>query len=160
MRLRFRTWIALLALALAVSACVFRDDDDDQAGPVVQVAVTATDFAFDPTTIILDVDTTAEVTFSNNGSVLHSFTVPDFELEVEAEGGQSQTLTFAASDEPGSYEFFCKYHPNEMMGTISIGGVDAPGGVVDDDADVESETETEVEGDGETEVETETETDY
>ncbi len=157
----FRTTAAIAVLVLLLSGCVFNDDEDDDGGTVTQVDVTATDFAFDPTTILLDVGTTAEVAFTNNGSVLHSFTVPDFEVEVEAEGGEDQTLTFAVTEEPGSYEFFCKYHPNEMTGTISVGGVNAPGDVVDDDADVDTETETEVETDtGETEVETETDRDY
>lgn len=158
MKFRFQTGLALFALLLAFSGCVFNDDEDD-GGTVTQVDVTATDFAFDPTTILLDTGTTVEVSFTNSGSVLHSFTVPDFEIEAEAEGGEGQTLTFAVTDEPGSYEFFCKYHPNEMTGTVSIGGVNAPGDVVDDDADVDTETEVETDT-GETEVETETDTDY
>ncbi|HEX2240723.1 MAG TPA: cupredoxin domain-containing protein [Actinomycetota bacterium] len=157
MKLRFPTAVTLVALSLALSGCVVNDDEED-GGTVTEVDVTATDFAFEPTTILLDVGTTAEVSFTNNGSVLHSFTVPDFEVEVEAEGGNSQTLTFAVADEPGAYEFFCKYHPNEMTGTISIGGVTEPGDVVDDDDDVETETEVETDTGG-TEVETETDTD-
>jgi plastocyanin len=140
-----RAGAGLLALMLAFSACVVSGDEENDEGTVTQVEVTATDFSFDPTTILLDVGTTAEVSFTNDGTVLHSFTVPDFEFEVEAEAGDGQTVTFAVTDEPGSYEFFCKYHPNEMMGTISIGGVNAPGDVVDDDVDVDEDTDVETE---------------
>lgn len=150
-----RTTVGILAIVLAFSGCVF-DRDEDEGGTVTRVDVAASDFSFDPTTILLDTGTTAEIVFSNTGSVLHSFTVPDFEVEVEAEGGENQTLTFAVAEDPGSYEFFCKYHPNEMTGSISVGGVNAPGDVVDDDADEDVDTETEVESDtGETETETE-----
>lgn len=150
-----RTTVGILAVVLAFSGCVF-NGDEDEGGTVTSVDVTASDFSFDPTTILLDTGTTAEIVFSNTGSVLHSFTVPDFEVEVEAEGGENQTLTFAVAEDPGSYEFFCKYHPNEMTGSISVGGVNAPGDVVDDDDDVDVDTETEVESDtGETETETE-----
>ncbi len=151
MNLRFRRGATLVAVSLALSGCVVNDDEGN-GGTVTEVVVTATDFSFDPTTILLDVGTTAEVSFTNNGSVLHSFTVPDFEVEVEAEGVDSQTLTFAVAEEPGAYEFFCKYHPNEMTGTISIGGVTEPGDVVDDDDDDVDDDDTDVE----TEVEVDT----
>ncbi|MFN2526089.1 MAG: cupredoxin domain-containing protein [Actinomycetota bacterium] len=158
MRFSLRAIACASAILVAFPGCVL-NDDDEAPGAVTRVEVTASDFSFDPTTLLFDVGATAEVDFNNIGSVLHSFTVPDFDIEVEAEGGESQSLTFAVTDEPGSYEFFCKYHPNEMMGTISIGGVNAPGDVVDDDVDVDTEIETETETDG-TEVETETEFDY
>ena len=38
--------------------------------------------------------------------------------------------------EPGSLDFYCKFHPDEMKGVISIGGADQP---IEEDVDSEDE---------------------
>jgi hypothetical protein len=92
----------------------------------------------------------AEVTieFTNNGSVSHSFSAPDLDVEVEAGNGQDATVTFTAPDQAGSFDFFCKYHADQMNGTISIGGGDAP---LEEDPDETDEDDEDVEVDVDTE---------
>jgi hypothetical protein len=66
------------------------------------------------------------VTFKNNGSVSHSFSSPDLDVEQVVGSSDSATVTFTAPAEPGSFDFFCKFHPDQMKGTISVGGADQP----------------------------------
>ncbi len=137
--------VARLALALLLlGACQVDVDDEEDSPPVEQsVQVTAFDFSFEPATLALEPGTRASVEFVNSGENMHSFTVPDLDLEVEAEGGETTSLEFAVPDEPGSFEFFCKFHPNDMTGTVSI-GVDPE---VEDDVDVDVDVDATVDAD-------------
>ncbi|MDQ4064797.1 MAG: cupredoxin domain-containing protein [Actinomycetota bacterium] len=84
-------------------------------------SVEAFDFYFEPTTVFFERGVEATVTLTNNGSVAHSFTVADLDVEVEVEPGSEASTTFVTPDEPTAYEFFCKFHPEEMTGSLSIG---------------------------------------
>lgn len=85
------------------------------------MGIDAFDFYFEPTTILLDAETEATITLTNSGSVAHSFSVPDLDIEIEAEGAEVGSTTFVTPSEPGAYEFFCKFHPEDMRGSLSIG---------------------------------------
>lgn len=113
--------LALLSLTGAFSACVFQEEDDDPELTQASASVAAFDFYFDPTTVFFERAVEATVTLQNNGSVAHSFTVPDLDVEVEVEPGSEASTTFVTPDEPLAYEFFCKFHPEEMSGSLSIG---------------------------------------
>ena len=113
--------LLLAAAFLLAPACVFQDEDDDPELRQVAADIDAFDFYFEPTTIILDAETEATITFTNNGSVAHSFSVPDLDIEIEAEGAEAGSTTFVTPSDPGAYEFLCKFHPEEMRGSLSIG---------------------------------------
>lgn len=114
--------LLLVGVLLAAPACVFQnDDDDDPELRQVTASVTAFDFYFEPTTVILDAETEATITLTNNGSVAHSFTVPDLDIEIEVEGAAEGSTSFVTPSDPAAYEFFCKFHPEEMRGSLSIG---------------------------------------
>lgn len=136
--------VAATVLLLAAPACVFREEDDDPDLLQVSAQVEAFDTYFRNTTVVLEPDVEATVTLVNNGSALHSFTVPDFDVEVEAEGGTSASVTFVTPTTPGAYEFFCKYHPEDMTGALTIGS-DAEAVPEETEIEVETEVETEEE---------------
>jgi len=138
-RLRRSLGLACVVLLLASPACVFQNEDDDDADLTeIDVSVQAFDFYFEPTTVLLEPGAQANITFENAGEAAHSFTIPDLDVEVEAEGAETVTTSFVTPDEPGAYEFICKFH-SQMTGAVSIG---------QDDDDVETETETETETEG------------
>ncbi|HEV3472222.1 MAG TPA: cupredoxin domain-containing protein [Actinomycetota bacterium] len=111
----------LVLVTLLVPGCVFQDEDDDPELLQTAVAIEAFDFYFEPTTIILEAETEATITLTNNGSAAHSFSVPDLDIEIEAEGAEEASSTFVTPSEPGAFEFFCKFHPEDMRGSLSIG---------------------------------------
>jgi plastocyanin len=120
-----KRYVLLFAVAgmLAFGAC--GDDNGDggggsgNGGATQSVNLTAQDFAFDPSTIEVDSGAEVELSFNNEDDVEHSFTAEDLDAEVEAEGGESATITFTAP-ESGTVEFVCKYHPDQMTGEISV----------------------------------------
>jgi plastocyanin len=146
--LRFgRPAVALLLFVFAGigAACQLNADDDDPEATVTQsIEVEAYDFYFEETSILLELGARVSVDFTNAGEQTHSFTVPDLDLEIEAESGESTEFSFTLPNEPGLLNFYCKYHPDQMKGTISIGGDDAPldenNQVDESDADVEVDT--------------------
>lgn len=129
---------ALVLASLVSPACMVTEDDDDPELVEMSAGVEAFDNYFKSTTVILEPDTEATVTLVNNGSTLHSFTVPDLDIEIEAEGAESSTVTFATTGLAGAYEFICKYHPDEMNGTLTIAADEV-------DADEEVEVDVDVE---------------
>lgn len=145
--------VAAVVFALAGAACA---EDEDSAAREQSFAVEAFDFYFEPTSLQFERGARVHLTLENGGSVAHSITVPDLDFEAEAQSGETIESTFTAPTTPGSLEFFCKFHPDEMTGTISIGGaeqpieedVDAPD---DDDPDVEVEVDDDTDDAGTTE---------
>ena len=140
-----RLALSALAFSLVLGACGGDDEDDgddelEGGGVSTQtVSVDAYDFYFEETSLLLESGTTVEVDFENLGEVAHSFTIPDLDVDVDADAGDTTTVTFNTPEEPGSLDFYCKYHPDEMEGTISIGGGDDP---LDEDSEgVDTETE-------------------
>jgi plastocyanin len=113
---------ALLATAVAgvllFTACG-GDDGGNSGGGSETLQVTARDFEFADTAPSAPSGTEVTVEFTNEGDTEHSFTVEDLDVEVEAEGGESATTTFTA-DEPGTFEFHCEYHPEQMTGELTI----------------------------------------
>ena len=140
--------VLLAAMLLFVGACGGGDGGDTGAAVENTLNVEAFDNYFDPTTLSVDVGAEVTIEFTNSGSVEHSWTSSDLDAEVEAGAGEESSVTFTAPAEPGSYDYFCEYHPDEMQGTISIGGSDepmqeVPEGTEDEDVDVDIETEDE-----------------
>lgn len=136
--------IGVVALVAAGAAC---EEEQDSAAQEQSFTVEAFDNYFEPTSLQFEPGAQVNLTLENGGSVAHSITVPDLDFEAEAQSGESIENSFVAPTTPGSLDFYCKFHPDEMTGTISIGGadqpieedVDAPDD--DDDADVEVEVE-------------------
>jgi len=111
---------AAIVLVLGVAACGDDDDsksrDTESAAAGTGVTITAANIAFDPTELSVAAGET--ITLRNDDDVEHSFTIDDPALDAEAEGGEEATVK--APDEPGSYDFHCRYHPDQMTGTLTV----------------------------------------
>ena len=139
--------ISFVAVILLAGACGEGDDDSD-AAQQQSVTVEAYDNYYEQTSIALEPGAEATVTLENAGGVAHSITVNDLDLEIEAQSGESAESTFTVPDEPGSLDFYCKFHPDEMAGVITIGGADQP---IEEDVDTEEDDDTDVDVDVEEE---------
>ena len=124
--------LAAVGPLLLLAACSSSDDNatttakasqtTSASGAAVQpqaIAVTAIDFSLSPATITASAGQVINVSFKNNGTTGHSFTVGTTDV-AEAEGGGSSSGSFTAS--ATTVEFHCKYHPTQMKGTITITG--------------------------------------
>jgi plastocyanin len=117
--------IALLSLP----AC---GEEEDTGGVIEEVRLEAFDFYFQEESLLFGLGSTVQLEFVNAGDATHSFIVPDLDIEVEAQSGDSVEATFELPNEPGVVDFFCQFHPDDMMGTISIGGAEQP---IEEDVD-------------------------
>jgi plastocyanin len=128
--------IRMLALAavgplLLLAACSSSDDNatttakpsqtTSASGGAAQpqaVTITAVNYSLSPAKITASAGQVINISFKNNGTTEHSFTVGNTDV-AEAAGGSSSSGSFTASQ---TVEFHCKYHPTQMMGTITING--------------------------------------
>lgn len=108
---------------LAIAACGATDNNSTGGGGGggTQVSLTAMDFSFSPNQLNVPAGATVTVNFTNNGHTTHSFTLDNGNASQDASAGSSTTVTFTAP-QSGTLTFHCKYHPTQMMGTITIGG--------------------------------------
>lgn len=127
----------LAAVVLTAAACGDSSEDrdppatgEDAGAGASTLDVTATDFAFDPETLEVEPGAEVEVAFVNGGSVSHTFTAEDVGVDVEAAGGEEVTASFTAPDDDATITFVCRFHSDEMTGTITVGagGSGAGGG--------------------------------
>ncbi len=146
--------ILFVACSFVMGAC--GEDAEDTDAQESANTVEAFDFYFEPTSLQLEPGAEATITLQNGGGVAHSFTVPDLDLEIEAQSGDSVDGTFGVPDEPGTLDFYCKFHPDEMVGTISIGGADQP---IEEDVDTDGDDDDE-DVDAEVDVEETDDADY
>ncbi len=77
------------------------------------------DYMFNPADLIFSVGET--VTFElTSETEFHTFTVDDLEIDVEVNGGETQTLTFTF-EEAGEFALICIPHEfHGMTGTITV----------------------------------------
>ena len=108
-----------LAAALLVgSVAGFANAMDDPAsGPVVPGEVRIEAFSFGPDAVTVDAG--ASVTWTNLDRTAHTVTQNGELLDSpDLATGDTYAVTF---DEPGTYEYFCKFHP-AMRATITVEG--------------------------------------
>lgn len=130
---------ALLAMTLLLGACGSEESDGGTAtdsgtgtdngggGGGSTIEVVAQDFKFDQTSLDVEPGAEVTVTLTNEDDAEHTFTIEELDVEAEAAGGETADATFTAPDS-GSYEFICEYHPDDMRGTLSVGGDAGAGG--------------------------------
>jgi plastocyanin len=111
----------VLALTLVLAGCGDDDDassdeaSDTPSGPTKDI--TAQDFAFDPTEITVEAGRELTFVVDNKDSAEHNLTIEDLDVDKDVEGGE--TANAAVTPDAGSYQFHCKYHPDQMQGTIT-----------------------------------------
>jgi plastocyanin len=115
----------VLALALPLAGCGGDDDDGGDAsaaqeerpsGPTSDIA--ARDFRFEPSEVTLQAGREVTIVLTNEDDAEHNITVQDLEVDEDAEGGETGQAT--VTPDAGTYDFECKYHPNQMQGTITV----------------------------------------
>jgi plastocyanin len=116
--------VAAVGPLLLLAACSSSGDNATttpkaSGGAPQAVTITAVNFSLSPATITASAGQVINVSFKNDGSTKHSFTVGTTDV-TEAAGGASGSGSFTAS--ATTVEFHCKYHPTQMKGTITISG--------------------------------------
>jgi plastocyanin len=114
--------LALLAIA-SMAGC---GEEESTAGGTstfeagAAVEVVGTEYAFDPTSVVVEGGGPLEITLVNQGSLAHNLTVFDGEAEVGGtstfQGGESDTTEVEL--EPGSYEMICTVGDHEALGMV------------------------------------------
>jgi plastocyanin len=130
---RMRRALTLLALgAFGLTGCGGGDDGGGSSGPATTVAkgkpveVTADEFSFSPSKIVVEGGGPVEITLTNDGATAHDLRVEKDGSDVGGTpvfqgGGESKTATVDL--EPGTYEFICSVPGHEaqgMRGTLEV----------------------------------------
>ena len=88
-------------------------------GGETEIQLTASGTAWDKTSLDMTSGAEVKVEVTNQDTVEHNFTFAEAGANQDVEGGEDATVTFTAPA-AGSYEFFCKYHPSAMRGTVTV----------------------------------------
>ena len=84
------------------------------------IAVTATEFTFDPAVVTLKAGQTVTIHFTNAGTMEHTLTIPDFHLSTGGIlPGHSRDLTFTAPAAAGSHKALCAMGGHEQLGMVA-----------------------------------------
>jgi plastocyanin len=83
------------------------------------VSLTAKGIAWSQTQLNLQAGQQVTVKVDNQDTVEHNFTLKEANADKDVEGGESVEVSFMAPA-AGSYQFFCKYHPSQMKGTVTV----------------------------------------
>jgi plastocyanin len=88
------------------------------SGPVFEL--TETDFEFVPSVFAMRTD--QNITIVNEGQTVHNFSIEGTPADIDTPAGETTALeAIGGAAEPGTYNFFCKYHRSRgMTGTIYI----------------------------------------
>lgn len=120
---------SLLLAVVLLAGC--GSDDGNQASDTGAAAggsieLTATEFAFDPSSVRVDEAGETAFTLVNDGQVAHALEIEGHGVEEETDtidGGETTKLTVDL--EPGEYEFYCpvgNHRERGMEGTLRVGG--------------------------------------
>lgn len=101
--------------AMGTPAMETTSDQSAQTSAGAQVAVSITNFAYDPTPLTVNVGDT--VTWTNNDSTAHTVTSSDGSIQSGTlQPGQSFSFTFTT---PGTFDYHCEFHAN-MSGQVVV----------------------------------------
>jgi plastocyanin len=122
--LKITVSIVVIAALLAAVACGGDEETSDAGSADVdavptEVEVAVTDFAFAPTRLTGSVGQDLEVTLTNTGEAPHTFTIDEYNVDVEVAAGDETTVTVLPS-EPGEFNYYCRFHESQgMLGAIT-----------------------------------------
>jgi plastocyanin len=123
--LRKHLLIGITVVALLGAACGGDDNggstdaatEDTGGGGGGSVTLTAADIAFDPTDLSAAAGDTIE--FVNEDDTEHNFTAEDAGINEDVDPSSSTTIDLT-DVKPGTYDFLCEYHPDDMTGTLEV----------------------------------------
>jgi uncharacterized cupredoxin-like copper-binding protein len=107
---RFLLW-ALLVVLLALAACGGADQ------PVQQLTLYAQDIKFDVTALSVPASAPVQLTYVNQGSIDHAFTIEGLVAEQKVRPGQTVVFEFTPR-RAGEYKFVCAIPGHEMAGMV------------------------------------------
>jgi len=84
-----------------------------------EVTVIATEFAFDPAQVTVDVGEPVNITLVNDGAVPHDFVVAGLDVHVAAGPGETATVGIQV-DKAGSFEILCSYPGHAGSGMTGV----------------------------------------
>lgn len=105
----------VIASAASVVAAVTYDDAVAQEG---DVRLVTKDLRFQQTSIEAE-GGEISVFVDNEDGTLHTFTIDELGVDLDIPASKAARVTFEA--EPGTYEFFCEPHKEDMKGTLTVG---------------------------------------
>lgn len=119
----------VLTAALALASCGGdgNGDGDNGGGASETIAISATEFAFDPATVTIDEPGTYTFVVENAGEAPHALAIEGPGVDEESatvEGGETAELTVEIT-EPGEYELICPvegHREQGMEGTLVLEG--------------------------------------
>ena len=113
-------------VALLATACGGDDGgsatasgDGGGGGGAGSVTLTAADFSFEPGSVSASAGDTIEL--SNEGEAPHNLQSEEAGLDEDVDAGKTVSIDLAGI-EPGTYDFICKFHPDDMIGMLEISG--------------------------------------
>lgn len=103
-------------------------DDTTSPAPLPnarELVVTATDFAFSPAELPVEVGEPVNLTLVNQGAIPHDLSIPELGVHVTAAPGARSTTGFIAT-ETGSFQILCTYpgHSESGMTGVLLVGVE------------------------------------
>ncbi len=117
-----RTIVFLTAIALVavlVTACGGGASSGSAGGGAAKnVTVTATEFKFDPATIDATPGQTINLTVKNNGTIQHTWVLPQSNVKLTIDPGKTVSQTFTAPSTPGTYQYECDIAGHKEAGMV------------------------------------------
>jgi plastocyanin len=106
--------VFVVATALSVFSAATYDDATAQEGDIELVTK---DIEFGQTSIEAE-GGRISVFVDNQDATLHTFTIDELDVDLDIPASKSARVTFDA--EPGTYEFYCVPHEEDMEGTLRV----------------------------------------
>lgn len=117
----------MLILALALTAC-------GKSGPSTKISFTMTDFAFNPNEFTVPAGQEITLNVTHNGTMEHNFIIMKYGMDsgdkfveedkvnvfwqVALQPGDSETVSFMAPEQPGTYQVICGMPGHLQSGMI------------------------------------------
>ncbi|MBI1886148.1 MAG: cupredoxin domain-containing protein [Chloroflexi bacterium] len=125
--LNWKTVVAFVVVVtgLALAAACNGGGGTQQGSPAPQgeqVSVKQDDFDFEPDSLSGDAGQAVTVELENEGSVAHTFTIDELDVDETLQPGDTASVTFTLAN-GGSFAFYCRFHRSQgMEGTLTVSG--------------------------------------
>jgi plastocyanin len=113
--------LAVLGMVVALGVACGGDEGGSGGGGASggggDVTLTASNFSFQPESLTAAPGDT--IAFTNEDDTEHNFTAEDAGIDEDVDPGSSTSIALA-DVAPGTYDFHCEYHPQQMTGTLEV----------------------------------------
>ena len=80
--------------------------------------IEAVDIDWNPNEVTIPANTDVTIEVPNNGFAFHTFVLPDYNIKLEMNGGETQSVTVNLP--PGEYKFICDVPGHEEAGMVGV----------------------------------------